>query len=146
MKNIGTILLITMMIASIAEARYVRQVREPDFFIPANDRMHKAEKLPKIKIIKPIQKPVKTVEVKTTETKKEVYTTVPEYKNKYGKYVANLAVFAKSKIMPEDKELEEDLKVFNEGEIFEVTQEAPQKITSAEQRAFYDIANEILKN
>ncbi len=118
----------------------MRQLKEPDFFIPAKDRMHQPEKLPKIQVLR------KNSEVVKKEKKKEHFVSVPEYKNKYDKYMANLTVFAKTKTMPEDKELEADLAAFAEGEIFEVTQEAPQKIISAEQKAFYDLVNQIIKN
>lgn len=118
-----------------ADARYVRKLKEPEFFIPEQDKMHKPEKLPKIVVLKP-----------KTEVKEEKFTKIPEYKNKYNKYIANLAVFANTKTMPENSEVQNDLAKMETGEIFEVTEDVSQDITTKEQKEFYTLAAKILKD
>ena len=135
MNKIWLIIPVFILTAAVADARYVRKLREPDFFIPAGDRMHKPEKLPEIKAINQ-QKAVK----------KEVFTSVPEYKTKYNKYLADMAVFANSKVLRDNVELDIDLAAMENGDIFEVTAEAPQKVTAREQKEFYLLVKKILEN
>lgn len=118
-----------------AEAGYVRKLKEPDFFIPAQDRMHKPEKLPKIRPLKP-----KKI------VKKEQFSEIPEYKTKYNKYLADLAVFANTKIMKENAEVEKDLSSMQSGDIFDVELTVSQRITTKEQKEFYSLAAKILND
>ena len=112
-----TIVLCLMIIffTAAAEARYVRKLREPDFFIPVDDRMHKPEKL-------------------------------PEYKKKYSRYLADMAVFANTKSFPVNEAFDADMAVFTDGKIFEVTETADQNITTREQKSFYSLVDSIVKN
>lgn len=135
MKKIVLFFLLFAVAVSFAEARYVRKLKEPDFFIPEKDRMHKPEELPKVVVLRPKQ-----------ENKVDNYSEIPEYKIKYNKYVAKLAVFAKTKEMPEDTDVQTDLAKMESGDVFEVTEEASQKITAKEQKEFYTLAAQILKN
>lgn len=135
-----TIVLCLMMIffTAAAEARYVRKLREPDFFIPADDRMHKPEKLP------PVQK---IVSQDSTEEEKQVkFTEIPEYKKKYSRYLADMAVFANTKSFPVNEAFDADMAVFTDGKIFEVTETADQNITTREQKSFYSLVDSIVKN
>ena len=56
MKKIIVVILFFVVSFRLADARYVRKVREPNFFIPKADRMHKPEKLPKLENIKEIKR------------------------------------------------------------------------------------------
>ena len=134
-----TIVLCLMIIffAAAAEARYVRKLIEPDFFIPADDRMHKPEKLP------PVQK---TVSKDSAGEEKAKLTDIPEYKKKYSRYLADMAVFANSKSFPVNEAFDADMAVFTDGKIFEVTETADQNITTREQKSFYSLVDSIVKN
>lgn len=135
MNKFWLLLVIAAMAAVSADARYVRKLKEPDFFIPENQRMHRPEKLPKIVVIKP-----------QPEVKKEVLKQIPDYKTKYNSYLADMAVFAHSKMLPENQKVEADLAAMDSGDVFEVTAEAPQKLTAQEQKEFYLLVEKILKN
>ena len=135
MNKIILALLFVVAVVFSADARYVRKLREPDFFIPEKDKMHKPEKLPKIVVLRPQKK-----------VKEEKFTKVPEYKTKYNKYIAGLAVFANTKKMPEDIEIQADLAKMESGEVFEVTEDVSQEITTKEQKEFYTLAAKILNN
>lgn len=135
MNKLIMVLLIAAAAVFSADARYVRKLKEPDFFIPEQDKMHKPEKLPKIVVLKPKAK-----------VKEEKFTKVPEYKNKYNKYIASLAVFTNTKTIPENKELTDDLAKMETGEVFEITEEVSQEITTKEQKEFYTLAAKILND
>ena len=49
MKNVVLFFLVIFFMLNNAGAQYVRKIKEPDFFIPYKDRMHKPEVLNKIK-------------------------------------------------------------------------------------------------
>ena len=134
-----TIVLCLMIIffTAAAEARYVRKLREPDFFIPADDRMHKPEKLP------PVQK---TVSKDSAGEEKAKLTDIPEYKKKYSRYLADMAVFANSKSFPVNEAFNADMAAFTDGKVFDVTETADQKITTGEQKSFYSLVDSIIKN
>lgn len=138
MNKTITVFLAMILFAAAAEARYVRKLIEPDFFIPADDRMHKPEKLP------PVQK---TVSQDSTEEEKQVkFTEIPEYKKKYSRYLADMAVFANSKSFPVNEAFNADMAAFTDGKVFEVTETADQKITTGEQKSFYSLVDSIIKN
>lgn len=135
MKKAILVLLFLAAAVFSADARYVRKLKEPDFFIPEQDKMHKPEKLPKIVVLKPQKK-----------VKEEKFTKIPEYKLKYNKYIANLAVFANTKTMPDAADVQADLAKMESGEVFEVTEEPAQEITAKEQKEFYTLAAKILND
>lgn len=138
MNKTITVFLAMILFAAAAEARYVRKLIEPDFFIPADDRMHKPEKLP------PVQK---IVSQDSTEEEKQVkFTDIPEYKKKYSRYLADMAVFANSKSFPVNEAFNADMAAFTDGKVFEVTETADQKITTGEQKSFYSLVDSIIKN
>ncbi|MBE6444015.1 MAG: hypothetical protein E7020_05045 [Alphaproteobacteria bacterium] len=139
MKKGIVVVLFFVVFSFLADAHYVRKVREPDFFIPEADRMHKPEVIPKIRYVQENKK-----EIKTEENK--VKMSIPEYKNKYSRYIEDMVVFAKSKVMPENEELKKDLNYMLTGEVFEVTENVPEAITSLQQEEFYRITNKILEN
>lgn len=135
MNKLIAVLLIAAAVVFSADARYVRKLKEPDFFIPEQDKMHKPEKLPKIVVLKPKAK-----------VKEKKFTKIPEYKTKYNKYIASLAVFANTKTMPDNSEVQNDLAKMETGEVFEVTEEVSQEITAKEQKEFYTLAAKILND
>ena len=134
MKNLKILLSIIFFLgyfAIEAEALYVRKIKEPEFFIPQQDRMHKPEKLP----------PIKTL----IEEKQVVYK-IPEYKNKYNQYVEEIESFVKTNMMPENKDLNEDLNMMSSGEIFEVKDEDIEEVATKEQKEFYFLTDKIIQN
>ena len=137
MNKTITVFLAMILFAAAAEARYVRKLIEPDFFIPADDRMHKQEKLP------PVQK---TVSKDSAGEEKAKLTDIPEYKKKYSRYLADMAVFANSKSFPVNEAFNADMAAFTDGKVFEVTETADQKITTGEQKSFYFLVDSIIKN
>lgn len=138
MKKTVFFILFLMSFCCLAEAAYVRKVREPQFFIPEKDKMHKPEKLPAL--------PKKMAIEEKNQPEDKLLTEIPDYKLKYDKFFADMKVFEKTQTFPENPELESDLKAMETGEIFEVTADDPQVLTSQEQKEFYMIAKEILKN
>lgn len=134
MKNLKILLSIIFFLSYFAieaEALYVRKIKEPEFFIPQQDRMHKPEKLP----------PIKTL----IEEKQVVYK-IPEYKNKYNQYVEEIESFVKTNMMPENKDLNEDLNMMSSGEIFEVKDEDIEEVATKEQKEFYFLTDKIMQN
>ena len=119
------------------QAGYVRKLREPDFFIPEGQQMHRQEKLP------PVNRPV--LRKKDVE-KKEIYTEIPEYKKKYENYLADISFFVKNNEMPENAILENDLKAMETGDVFEVIQSVPENVTTKEHKEFELLVQEILNN
>lgn len=138
MKKTLFFILLSMVVCCLAEAAYLRKVREPQFFIPEKDKMHKPEKLPQV-LKRPVQEDV------DLPPQEDVFE-IPEYKRKCDKYLADIKVFEKTRVFPDNPDLESDLKVMETGEIFEVTIDDPQSISSLEQQEFYWIAKEILKD
>lgn len=115
----------------------MRQLKEPEFFIPDKDKMHQPEKLPQIYF-------EQKAEVGKAAKKADSFKEIPEYKTKYGKYLADMKVLAQTKQLPENSELEQDLQAMNTSETFEVTSAPITKITSKEQNEFYLLAKKIL--
>lgn len=112
------------------EAVYVRKLKEPVFFIPEKDRMHKQEKLPVIK---------NNVNKKNNKEK-------PEYKKKVDKYMNDLKQLDESGILPKDKELENDLADMQTGDIFVVDENMSENLNSEETKNFYLLVDDVLKN
>jgi hypothetical protein len=137
MKNIWFILILLLTGSLNVEAKYVRQLKEPGFFIPDKDKMHQQEKLPQIHF-------EQKIEAEKAVKKADSFKEIPDYKTKYRKYLADMKVLAKTKQMPENSELEQDLQAMNTGETFEVTSAPITKITSREQNEFYLLAKKIL--
>lgn len=142
MKKFILILLVLVLSNFTAFAQYKRKLREPDFFIPYNDRMHKPEVLPKLKNIENT-KP-KTVE---TNKKNEVYfSEKPEYKKIYDNYLSEINNFLITKKFDENKDMDNDLSLMTNGDIFEVGEDISSNITTQEQYDFYMMAKNILDN
>ncbi len=133
MKKTVLIIFGLAMASTVAEARYVRKVKEPDFFIPAEYKMHQSEKLPKI-----VKKTKKNVVQKSK--------TVPPYKQIYDNYLADMAVFKNTKTFPENEMFDKDMVVFQDGKIFEVVDGAETKISSQEGENFYVLIDGLIKN
>lgn len=119
---------------SISDARYIRKVREPDFFIPESDRMHKPEKLPVIE-----KKQVKKI-------KEDIFKEIPEYKNKYNKYLSDMEIFKKTGFLLYNEDLEKDLSCMETGEVFEVITDDVNTVKTKEQNDFYLLVKDIIKN
>ena len=134
MNKWKVVFFIFFLLISTTEARYVRKLKEPEFFIPEYDKMHKPEKLPKVKV------------ASSTIKKEQKLKKIPDYKNKYNEYIADLAFFSKTKEMPENSKLIKDLEAMKEGSIFEISENVTQDITTKEQKDFYSLAAEILNN
>lgn len=142
MKKFILILLVLVLSNFTAFAQYKRKLREPDFFIPYNDRMHKPEVLPKLKNIENT-KP-KTVE---TNKKNEVYfSEKPEYKKIYDNYLSEINNFLITKKFDENKDMDNDLSLMTNGDIFEVGKDISSNITTQKQYDFYMMAKNILDN
>lgn len=136
MKKFILLFLLVYFVCFAAQARYVRKVREPDFFIPEQFKMHQQERLPAVdKKFSQKQK-----------IKQEVFSQIPDYKRKYGEYLADITAFSKDGIMPENKELDADLSAMESGDVFEVTESAPDKIVTLEHKQFDEELKRILKN
>ena len=71
---------------------------------------------------------------------------MPEYKKKYDKYMVDMAVFANSRVMPNNEELDKDLTFMQTGDVFEVTEHVSDNMKSIQQEEFYRITDRILKN
>lgn len=134
MSKIWVLFLFLFVFYSVSDARYIRKVREPDFFIPESDRMHKPERLPVIE-----KKQVKKV-------KEEVFKEIPEYKNKYNKYLSDMETFRKTGFLPDNEDLKKDLSDMETGEVFEVITEDVNTVKTKEQNDFYLLVKDIIKN
>ena len=135
MMKLKILVLFFVFSAFSAQAEYSRKLKEPEFFIPEQNRMHQPENLPKIvnkKIVK--------------EDKSRSFNKIPEYKRKYAEYVNDVNIFANTGKMPENNQLNEDLKAMESGEVFEITNDAPIKIETSEQQLFEKIVQDNIKN
>lgn len=160
MKKFIVLAFLLIFCAASATAQYVRKLKEPDFFIPAGEAMHKAEKLPEIKMIpKEENKKTEEDEVATkTESPKEVISQpkvasslyekkeIPVYKSKYNQYIDDVMRFYSDRVMPKNEQLQKDLAEMNSDEHITVTAPAPQKLTSKEMGEFYAIYQKMLNN
>ena len=134
-KKIVFVLGILIFLAAEASALYMRKLKEPDFFIPESDKMHKIEKLPEVEGLKNSEK-----------KKKVVFKKVPSYKEKYGLYKDKLDEFVKTGVFTKDESLEKDIAEMNEEKVFEVVEEAPKTFETKEQFNFYVLANKLIEN
>ncbi len=163
MKKFIVITFSILSLAASADAQYVRKLKEPDFFIPAGEEMHKAEKLPEIRVIqKENTKAQQTNEVaqnlskntvsETTEKVMEKNTSrnylkqIPEYKNKYNQYINDIMRFYSDGVMPKNEILQNDLAAMNSDEHRMVKAPAPNELTSKEMADFYALYQKMLKN
>ncbi|MBQ9236087.1 MAG: hypothetical protein IJ184_06465 [Alphaproteobacteria bacterium] len=180
MKKIGLFLFL-LLFASGAYGQYMRKLREPDFFIPEADKMHKQEKIPEFKLVVKEKQAAENNNSKTEagfeensanikvgvvklaadavkntqnvavgredNIKKSLYDIkgVPEYKNKYNQYIDDIMTFYNEGKMPENEKLQKDLAAMSSSDNFEVTDEAPKKLTSQEMAEFYKIYQDIIK-
>lgn len=139
MKKFILVLIILFLSVSNVLAQYKRKLKEPDFFIPYNDRMHKPEVLPKIK------KSIK----KTPNDKyknKTLFKEKPEYKKIYDSYLNEINNFRLTKKFEENKILDNDLTMMINGDIFEVGDDTSLDINTQEQYDFYMLAKKMLDN
>lgn len=147
MKKIVLSFLVLFMSIDFVSAQYVRKLKEPGFFIPEGDKMHKQEILPQIK--KQVISTPKTQNInkKDKENNKEkMFSEVPEYKKIYDGYFSNINDYMKNKKFSDNIELDKDLALMSEENIFEVNDDTSDKITTKEQYDFYMLAKKILEN
>lgn len=153
MKKIIFVFLILILSVSSVFAQYKRKLKEPDFFIPYNDRMHKPEQLSKFEkkkkfLAKTTNKTQKNKE-KNKENKEEdksLFKIKPDYKQIYDNYLKDINVFIASKEFSNNIAFENDLKAMSTGEIFEVFDDKKTDIDTQEQYDFYMLAKDILEN
>lgn len=143
--NMRKVILISfLLILSVSNvfAQYKRKLKEPDFFIPYNDRMHKPEVLPKLKNI------ANTAHKTVKNNKKDdvFFEETPEYKKIYDDYFNTIKNFMLTKKFEENGSLDNDLSMMISGDVFEVTEDTLSNITTQEQYDFYMLAKNILDN
>ncbi len=142
MKNVVLFFLVMFFMLNNAGAQYVRKIKEPDFFIPYKDRMHKPEVLNKIKKIK------KTINKTYKKNQKDniSFNKTPYYKTIYDNYIKDINGYLITKKFEENEILENDLLIMNNGEIFEIKDDISNSIDTKEQYDFYMLAKQILEN
>ena len=141
MKKFVLFFVLLILSSTTVVAQYKRKLKEPDFFIPYNDRMHKPEILPKL--IKTENTINKTDEKKQTD--EIVFDEKPEYKKIYDEYLIEINNFLLTKKFEEHKILDNDLFMMN-GDVFEVNDDILSDIKTQEQYNFYMLAKNILDN
>ena len=129
--NKKVFVILFLLVSFSVNAKYVRKLKEPDFFIPEIDKMHKIEKLP-------------VMNIKSDVIKKEIYKK-PDYKKKYDEYLRDVNVFAKTRTMPENNVLQNDLASMNTGDVFEVEESSFDYSNYKEYVKFEKILKNILK-
>ena len=142
MKKLILFFLVFILSENNVYAEYVRKIKEPDFFIPYSDRMHKPEILPTVK------KQDKSINktVKNNQKSKTSFNKKPEYKSIYDNYLKEVNNYLLTKKFERSDILEADLSVMSDGNIFEVKDDSSTSITTQEQYDFYMLAKKILKN
>lgn len=161
MKKIIFFAFLFLLIINDINAQYIRKIKEPDFFMPENAKLHKQERLPSLNIKKidnSLEETQKNFqnnnqdnnlsEKEKVSDNKSLYDIieVPDYKNKYDEYIRDIKIYNKTKQMPENPELEKDLAKMNSNEKKILNTPSPQKITSEEMRDFYEIYKQIMAN
>lgn len=150
MKKIVLSFLVLFMSMDFVSAQYVRKLKEPEFFIPEGDKMHKQEILPQIKkqvISTPKTQHINKKDEKNKKNNKEkMFSEVPEYKKIYDGYFNNINDYMKNKKFSDNIELDKDLALMSNENIFEVNDDTSDKITTKEQYDFYMLAKKILEN
>ena len=134
-KKIFFVLVFFVNFAFSANAVYVRKLKEPNFFIPESDRMHKQEIL---------NRKVRYNNVKAKKFLIEMKN--PEYKEKAVFYKKSLDEFVKTGEFIKDETLEKDMENMKEAKVFEVVEEAPKTIETKEQKNFYSLVDKVIKN
>ena len=115
------------------ETAFARELKEPNFFIPEKDRMHKAEVLPPIQVL-------------MEDSDWDLVQNMPNYKRIYNKYLERMKIFAKEGKITEDSELNESLEKMQSGNVFEVTQTVPENSATKEYRDFICITENVINN
>ena len=157
MKKIIFFVILFLLIVDDINAQYIRKIKEPDFFMPENAKLHKQEKLPSLNIKKIDNSLAETQknfqdnnlsEKEKVSYNKSLYDIreVPDYKNKYDEYIRDIKIYNNTKQMPENLELEKDLAKMNSNERKILNTPSPQKITSEEMGNFYKIYKQIMDN
>lgn len=126
-KHIWALFSVITLIPGLSAAQtqgYVRKSLEPDFFIPAEDKLNRPEKLP------PIFKDGK----KITGAQKIIgETEIPEYQKKYEQYREDLENVAKTGEIAPNQGLDDALRQMDSGEVFEV-KETPSQNSEVKDR------------
>ena len=136
-KKIVFACLIVVAFVSTSNALYVRKLKEPEFFIPETDKMHKIEKLPV----------VEGLENNKKEVKKDIsFSKIPPYKNKFDLYQKKLDEFVKTGVFPKDENLEKDMADMSEEKVFEVVEQPMKTFETKEQYKFFVLAKKIAEN
>lgn len=144
-KSVFVFLFLILSVSSVF-AQYKRKLKEPDFFIPYEDRMHKPEILPKIKkIVKTTNKTENTNNKSEEKTEEKKFSVIPYYKKIYDDYLNKMNTFITTKDFT-DENLDADLNVMESGNVFEVVDDNTSAIDSQEQYDFYMLARDLLKN
>ena len=157
MKKIIFFVILFLLIVDDINAQYIRKIKEPDFFMPENAKLHKQEKLPSLNIKKIDNSLAETQknfqdnnlsEKEKVSYNKSLYDIreVPDYKNKYDEYIRDIKIYDNTKQMPENPELEKDLAKMNSNERKILNTPSPQKITSEEMGNFYKIYKQLMDN
>jgi hypothetical protein len=157
MKKIIFFVILFLLIVDDINAQYIRKIKEPDFFMPENAKLHKQEKLPSLNIKKidnGLAETQKNFQDNNLSEKEKVsynkslydIREVPDYKNKYDEYIRDIKIYDNTKQMPENPELEKDLAKMNSNERKILNTPSPQKITSEEMGNFYKIYKQIMDN
>ena len=142
MKKVILFFLVFILMENNVYAEYVRKVKEPDFFIPYSDRMHKPEVLQKIKK----QDKTITKTVKNNQKGKILFNKKPDYKNIYDNYIRDINNYLATKNFERNENLENDLSMMNNNDVFEIEDDSSNSIETQEQYDFYMLAKKILKN
>lgn len=142
MKKIFLLFLMFVFVINNCFAQYKRKLKEPDFFIPYNEKMHKQEKLFLLKN--------KGITISKTDNKKEkvedFFNKKPDYKKIYDNYLNEINIFITTKNFRENIDLNEDLKSMENGDVFEVEDDNSSDIDTQEQYNFYMLAKSLLEN
>lgn len=117
----------------VMENAFARELKEPNFFIPEQDRMHKAEVLPPIQVL-------------GEDINLDLVQNVPNYKRIYNNYLERMKIFAKEGKITEDSELNESLEKMQSGNVFEVTQTVPENSAAKEDKEFIYITENVINN
>ena len=137
------VLIFFVFTCDVAFAQYVRKLKEPDFFIPYGDRMHKDENISDI-----TKKEKTTAKTHVNKQKSEdiIFNEIPEYKKIFTEYTNSVNKFKKEKYFEVSDNFYNDLYLMEEGKIFEVEEDKSPSINTREQFEFYKLAKEISDN
>lgn len=142
MKKIALVFLILILSINFVHAQYKRKLKEPDFFIPYSDRMHKPEVLTN----KKNNEKTTNKTYKNNEKDEISFNIIPYYKKIYDNYIKEMNIFFTTKKFTENSELDSDINMMNSGDSFIVEDDNTSTINTKEQYDFYMLAIKLLKN